>query len=136
VSADVNAVALTGRLTRDPELRATAGGTPVLGLSLAVSERARGADGAWEDRANFVDCSLFGPRAEPLSRMLAKGSQVAVSGRLRWREWRGADGGRRTALDVVCDEVVPPPRAARGPADAPAGGPAACGPCEQEDIPF
>lgn len=69
----INRVNITGNLTRDPELRATAGGTQVLSFGVAVNDRRRNPQtGEWEDYPNFVDCTMFGTRAEAVSRFLAK----------------------------------------------------------------
>ena len=104
--ADINRVVLTGRLTRDPELRATAAGTETLSLALAVNDAVRDkASGEWAERANYVDCVVFGARAQALSRRLSKGSGVAVEGKLRFSSWESGDGGRRTKLEVVVDEL-------------------------------
>lgn len=119
--SDINSVNLTGRLTRDPELRQTAGGTAVLGFGLAVGERRKnGQTGEWEDYTNFVDCTMFGQRAESLSRILRKGMPVSVHGRLHWSQWE-ADGQRRSKLDVTVDELVLPPRADGQQADQQGG---------------
>ena len=59
----INRVNITGNLTRDPELRATAGGTQVLSFGVAVNDRRRNPQtGEWEDYPNFVDCTMFGTR--------------------------------------------------------------------------
>lgn len=140
----VNRVCLSGRLTRDPELRATQGGTQVLGFSLAVGSRRRNPDtGAWEDRADFVGCVMFGNRAESVSRYLAKGAKVAVEGRLRYHAWE-RDGERRSRLEVVVDEIdlMGQPAAAREPREdapaVPADVPGAVPPAGayDEDVPF
>lgn len=74
----INRVLLSGNLTRDPELRATAGGTPVLSIGLAVNDRRRNAQtGEWEDYPNFVDCSMFGTRAETSRNQKAGGRKIA-----------------------------------------------------------
>lgn len=102
----INRVMITGNLTRDPELRATAGGTSVLKLGVAVNDRAKNPQsGEWEDRPNFVDVTIFGARAEALSRFLAKGSKVAIEGKLRWSSWESPQGEKRSKLEVVADEV-------------------------------
>ena len=86
--ANINRVIISGRLTRDPELRQTAGGTPVLGMGVAVNDRRRNVQtGQWEDYTNFIDCTMFGARAESLSRILTKGMLVCIEGRLRWSQW-------------------------------------------------
>ena len=71
----INRVIISGNLTRDPEIRKTAGGMPVLGFGVAVNDRRRNQQtGEWEDYPNFIDCTMFGTRAEAVSRFLSKGS--------------------------------------------------------------
>lgn len=100
----INRVNISGNLTRDPELRQTTSGTAILRFGVAVNDRRRNQSGEWEDVPNFVDCVVFGNRAEPLSRFLSKGSKVAVEGKLRYSSWE-RDGQRRSKLEVVVDEV-------------------------------
>lgn len=102
----INRVVISGNLTRDPELRATAGGTSVLKLGVAVNDRRKSQQtGEWEDVPNFVDVTIFGARAEALSRFLAKGSKVAIEGKLRWSQWETQQGDKRSKLEVVADEI-------------------------------
>ena len=102
----INRVNISGNLTRDPELRSTAGGTQILSFGVAVNDRRRNQQtGEWEDVPNFVDCVVFGARAEPLSRFLSKGAKVAIEGKLRYSSWEAKDGGKRSKLEVVVDEV-------------------------------
>lgn len=101
----INRVNISGNLTRDPELRATAGGTQVLSFGVAVNDRRRNPqNGEWEDYPNFVDCTMFGNRAEAVSRYLSKGSKVAIEGKLRYSSWE-RDGQRRSKLEVIVDEI-------------------------------
>ena len=84
LSMSINRVTISGNLTRDPELRATAGGTQVLSFGVAVNDRRRNPqNGEWEDYPNFVDCTMFGTRAEAVSRYLSKGSKVAIEAALQ-----------------------------------------------------
>lgn len=102
----INRVNITGNLTRDPELRATAGGTQILAFGVAVNDRRKNPQtGAWEDVPNFVDCIVFGQRAEAVSRFISKGSKVAIEGKLRFSSWETKDGDRRSKLEVVVDEI-------------------------------
>ena len=101
----INRVIITGNLTRDPELRQTSGGLPVLGLGVAVNDRRKNAEGQWEDYPNFVDCTMFGTRAEHVKPYLSKGSKVSIEGKLRWSQWDAKDGGKRSKLEVVIDEI-------------------------------
>lgn len=101
----INRVAISGNLTRDPETRSTAGGTIVLQFSVAVNERRKNQQtGEWEDYPNYVDCTVFGKRAEALSTRLSKGSKVAIDGKLRWSQWE-KDGQKRSRLDVIVEEI-------------------------------
>ena len=101
----INRVNISGNLTRDPELRMTAGGTQVLSFGVAVNDRRRNPQtGEWEDYPNFVDCTMFGSRAEAVSRYLSKGSKVAIEGKLRYSSWE-RDGQRRSKLEVIVDEI-------------------------------
>lgn len=101
----INRVTISGNLTRDAELRQTQGGTSVLSILVAVNDRRRNPQsGEWEDHANFVDCVLFGRRADALAPKLRKGSKVAIEGKLRYSSWE-RDGQRRSKLEVMVDEV-------------------------------
>lgn len=96
---------ITGNLTRDPELRATQSGTQVLHLGVAVNDRRRNPQtGNWEDYPNFIDCVMFGTRAEAIQRYLSKGTKVAIEGRLRYSSWE-RDGQKRSKIEVVIDEI-------------------------------
>lgn len=102
----INRVNITGNLTRDPELRSTASGMSVLKLGVAVNDRRKNQQtGEWEDSPNFVDVTVFGNRAEALSRFLSKGSKVAIEGKLRWSQWENQQGEKRSKLEVVADEI-------------------------------
>ncbi len=101
----INRVNISGNLTRDPELRATQNGMQVLSFGVAVNDRTKNQQtGEWEDRPNFVDCTMFGKRAEALSRILRKGMKVAIEGKLRYSSWE-KDGQKRSKLEVIPDEV-------------------------------
>lgn len=101
----INRVTISGNLTRDTELRQTQGGTSVLSIPVAVNDRRRNPQtNEWEDHANFVDCVLFGRRAEALAPKLRKGTKVAIEGKLRYSSWE-RDGQRRSKLEVMVDEV-------------------------------
>lgn len=102
----INICTISGNLTRDPELRATASGTEILGFSVAVNDRRRNPQtGEWEDHPNFIDCTMFGSRASALANILHKGSGVTVQGKLRWSQWE-RDGQKRSKIEVVVDEIA------------------------------
>ena len=101
----INRVIISGNLTRDPELRSTAGGMPVLGFGVAVNDRRKNQQtGEWEDYPNFIDCTMFGARAEALSRYLNKGTKVSIEGKLRWSQWE-REGQKRSKIEVIVDEL-------------------------------
>lgn len=101
----INKVIISGNLTRDPELRQTTSGMPVLGFGVAVNDRRKNQNtGEWEDYPNFIDCTMFGNRAEGVSRFLNKGSKVCIEGKLRWSQWE-RDGQKRSKVEVIVDEI-------------------------------
>ena len=101
----INRVNITGNLTRDPELRATAAGTQVLSFGIAVNDRRKNPQtGEWEDYPNYIDCTMFGTRAEAVGRYISKGSKVAIEGKLRYSSWE-RDGQKRSKLEVIVDEL-------------------------------
>lgn len=139
--SDINNVFLTGRLTRFPELRATAGGTQILSFGLAFNTSVRNRQtGEWDERGNFIDCTIFGKRAEALSHYLTKGQKVAVAGELRYSTW-DKDGQRHSKLDLIVGDIVfmGQRQDAAQPAQAPAAPQAPMPPAVDpydDDIPF
>lgn len=101
----INAVAISGNLTRDMEVRTTQGGMAIGRFGVAVNERRKNQNGEWEDYANFVDVVMFGKRAESLAQYLTKGVKVAVKGRLHYSSWQAQDGTKRSKLEVVVDDI-------------------------------
>ena len=101
----INQVNISGNLTHDPRLRATASGTQVLSFGIAVNDRQKNSrTGEWEDYPNFIDCTMFGTRAESVSRYIRKGSKVAISGKLRYSSWE-KDGQKRSKLEVIVNDI-------------------------------
>lgn len=100
----VNIIALTGNLVRDPDVKAMTSGNVIMNFSLAVNERVRNSQGEYEDYASYVDCVMFGNRAEAVSRFISKGSKVAVSGHIRQRRWEH-DGQKRSKIEVIVEDI-------------------------------
>jgi single-strand DNA-binding protein len=117
-ASNINVVALTGNLTRDPELRHLDSGTAVCKLRIAVNSRRKDGSGNWVDKPNYFDVTVWGAQGENCSTYLSKGRPVAVQGRLEWREWEAQDGGKRQAVEIIADSVQF--LGSRG--DAPSGG--------------
>jgi single-strand DNA-binding protein len=105
MAGSINRVILVGNLTADPELRALPSGTSVCQLRIAVNDRIKDrSSGEWTDYANYFDVSVFGAAGENCARFLAKGRQVAIDGRLRYRQWE-KDGQKRSKVEVVAESV-------------------------------
>jgi single-strand DNA-binding protein len=99
--ADLNHVILIGRLTRDAELKYTAGGQAVCKFSIAVNRRRKNGD-QWEDEANFFDIVVWGRQGESLNQYLVKGKMVGVDGELRQDRWQ-QDGQNRSKVEIVAN---------------------------------
>lgn len=100
---DINTVALTGNLTRDPELKQTQGGS-VCKMRVANNSRRKQGD-EWVDAPNYFDVVVWGAQGENVAQYLSKGRKVAVTGKLRWREWE-SDNGKRQAVEIHADNVA------------------------------
>lgn len=102
----INRVTLTGNLTRQVELLSTGGGTQVARFGIAVNDRRKNNQtGEWEDYPNYIECVMFGARAENVSKYIGKGSRVAIEGRLHFSQWE-KDGQKRSKIEVIVDEIV------------------------------
>ena len=104
--ANFNKVFLMGNLTRDPELKFTAGGAAICTFDIAVNRE-------WKDKSSgekkkevgYFRINVWGATGENCSKFLAKGRPVFVEGRLQHRTWTTEDGQKRSAVDVVADTV-------------------------------
>ncbi len=103
---EINAVTISGNLTRDVELRATRSGTDVASLRIAHNSRRKVGE-EWEDEVHFFDVTLWKGMARWVAENVRKGQKVVVAGRLQWREWEDKDGNKRQSVDVVADSIVP-----------------------------
>ena len=122
-----NTITLVGNLTRDPELRFTANGRAVASFGIAVGRRYQ-VNGEWQEQSSYFDVTAWGQLADNVASTLHKGNRVVVTGRLEQREYTTRDGDKRTAIDVIADELGPSLRWAtaqveRNPrTDGPSGG--------------
>ncbi|MBU6242266.1 MAG: single-stranded DNA-binding protein [Acidobacteria bacterium] len=101
-----NTITLVGNLTRDPELRFTTGGRGVASFGIAVGRRYQ-VNGEWQEQTSYFNITAWGQLGENAAATLAKGSRVIVTGRLEQREYTTRDGDKRTAIEVVADELGP-----------------------------
>jgi single-strand DNA-binding protein len=97
----VNKVLLTGRLTRDPEMRALASGKHVTQFSVATNEYA----GNGKERPEFHNIVTWDRLAEICGRYLGKGQQVAIEGRIQTRTWDDDQGKRHWKTEIVASSV-------------------------------
>ena len=100
--ASFNKVILLGNLTRDPELRATANGSYICKIGLAVNRTYQTRDGERREETTFVDIDAFGKQAEVISKYMRKGRPLMVEGRLKLDQWE-SDGQKRSRLGVVLE---------------------------------
>ena len=115
----LNRIILSGRLTRDPELRRTQSGIPVASFSLAVNrdfkDKATG-----EMPVDFIDIVAWRHTGEFAANYFAKGSMAVVEGRLQIRDWTDREGGRRRTAEVVASSIYFGDSAKKKSAPAPA----------------
>lgn len=101
-----NTVLLTGRLTRDPELKYTASGTAMCRFGLAVNRRYKDPkSGEWKDDTTFVNCVIWREAGERVGKGVKKGAPVHVEGRLRSYDYQDKDGNKRSGVEVEARRV-------------------------------
>ena len=101
--ASFNKVILMGNLTRDPQLSYLPSQTAVVEIGLAVNRKFRKADGSQGEEVCFVDCQMFGKRAEVINKYCKKGNPLFVEGRLKFDSWQGQDGSKKSKLRVMVE---------------------------------
>ena len=99
-----NKVILMGNLTRDVEMRTTAGGQTVANFSLAVTRSWRDQNGQQQDQTSFINCVAWGKAGEIIAQYVSKGQALLVSGRLDQRSYDDKDGNKRQAVEVVVED--------------------------------
>ncbi len=105
MAGNVNAVFLHGRLTGDPELRYTPGGTAVCEFRMASNRYYRDSNDEQQEETVFVPVTTWGRRAENCGEYLSKGSETIVEGRLQLDQWETQDGENRSQLKIVANNV-------------------------------
>ncbi len=101
-----NSITLVGNLTRDPEIRFTATGRAVASFGIAVGRRYQ-VNGEWQEQTSYFNVTAWGQLGENAAATFAKGTRVVVTGRLEQREYTSREGEKRTAIDVIADELGP-----------------------------
>ncbi|MCY7301191.1 MAG: single-stranded DNA-binding protein [Ilumatobacteraceae bacterium] len=105
-------VTIVGNLTRDPELRFTAGGKGVASFGVAVGRRFQ-QNGEWQEKTSFFNVTAWDTLGENVAASLTKGTRVLVTGRLEQREYETKEGEKRNVVEIVADEIGPSLRWAR-----------------------
>ncbi len=103
--ANVNKVLISGRLTRDAEVRYTPAGSPVCTLPVAANRRFKGQDGEWKNETTYINVVAWDRLAERAGQMAKKGAALMVEGRLQSRSFETAEGGRRSVIEVRAERI-------------------------------
>ncbi len=98
----LNSVIIMGRLTADPELRTTTSGLSVTSFTVAVDRNYKSGD---ERQTDFINCVAWRQTADFVTRFFKKGQMIAVQGSLQVRNYEDKNGNKRTAYDVVADNI-------------------------------
>jgi single-strand DNA-binding protein len=103
-----NTVTIVGNVTRDPEIRYTAGGQANANFGVAVNRRWMNRQtNDWEERTSFFNVVAWREMAENVAESIGKGTRVVVTGRLEQRSWETENGEKRSVVEIVADEVAP-----------------------------
>lgn len=100
----LNTCTISGNLGTAAELRYTNSQLAVVSFSVAVNERRKQADGSYQDEVNWLDCTMFGKRAEALQPYLAKGTKLSLTGHLHKSTYE-RDGKQYSRVEIIVDEV-------------------------------
>lgn len=98
-----NKVFLMGHLTRDPQLSYLPNQTAVVEFCLAENRKYKKQDGSPGEESCFVDCQMFGKRAETVNKYFKKGDPIFIEGRLKLDQWDTKDGSKRSKLRVFVE---------------------------------
>lgn len=99
----LNVVAIMGRLVADPELRTTGNGTNVCSFRIACDRNF--AQQGQERQADFIDVVAWRQSAEFICKYFQKGSLIAVEGSLQSRQYQDKNGNKRTAVEVLANQI-------------------------------
>lgn len=97
---------IIGNLTRDPELRTTSTGQSVCTLGVATNRSWTDSKGQKQEDVEFHSVVAWGKLAEICSQYLSKGRKVYLEGRLKTREWQGADGAKKQRTEIIAENMI------------------------------
>lgn len=104
MASNINTVSISGRLTRDPELRSTNSGKAVAQIGVAVNKTTKNGE-EWVDTASFFDVIVWERQGELVAEKAQKGDFVFVHGRLEQRSWDGDNGEKRSKVEIIAERV-------------------------------
>jgi len=135
--ANYNKVILIGNLTREPQLSYLPSQTPVVEFGMAINRVFKKQDGSEGKETCYVDCQMFGKRAEVVNKYFKKGDPIFVEGRLKFDQWNAQDGSKKSKLRVFVEnfEFVGGERKQREPEQPDEPEPSAP-PMDDTQIPF
>tara|TARA_R110001583_G_scaffold41780_5_gene132902 strand:+ start:874 stop:1269 length:396 start_codon:yes stop_codon:yes gene_type:complete len=131
----MNTVIISGNLGAAPDIRQTASGLAVANLSIATNERVK-QNGEWADHTEWHRVTVFGKQAEVCGKFLAKGSKVAVQGKLRTRKFVDKNGQEKWTTEILADNVEFMSQAQTNNSSAPPMQPPTSQPFQDDEIPF
>lgn len=146
---DINQVTVSGRVTRDPELRYTPSGAAVCNLGVASGKQWKDKDsGEKREQTTFLDVALFRGQAEFAGKWCFKGQRVIIQGEMKQDQWEDKNTGqKRSKITVVSNALTPidwperdgdqqsnPPQQQSNP--APHTATSQAGPLDDDDVPF
>jgi single-strand DNA-binding protein len=107
------------RLTRDPEVRNLPNGGSVCSITVVDNETWKNKEGERQEISTFVDCDIFGPRADVVAKYFKKGNRITLVGKLRQDKWEDKEGQKRSKLFIRVDDFgfVDPPSEGNGDSD-------------------
>lgn len=101
----INKILMVGNLTKDPELRYTQSGIPVINFRIAASRRFRDNTGEWKEDVCYIGVVAWQKLAENCAEYLKKGSAVFVEGELQSHSWEKEDGTRRSVVEIHAHRI-------------------------------
>ena len=103
----VNKVILLGNVGKDPEIRATGGGTTVASFTLATAERTKDQQGNWTDKTEWHNLVAYGRTAEIVRDYVKKGKELFIEGRLQTRSWDDKESGQKKyRTEIIVNEMT------------------------------
>lgn len=107
---DLNHLSISGRLTRDIDLKSTSNGATFVRASIASNHSKKKSDGTWEEVPGFFDFVCWKHTAEYLHKYAKKGDTLIIAGSLRWQSWETTAGEKRSKVEVSADQIIIKPK--------------------------